>query len=481
MLLQPEGNNPFFSWAFHGAEAVPPFGVGVRYRYPLCKNLEFVPTQVNASRFIVVARTSKFHLSFDLAPMDPDGQRQVMTNPGPMMPPSMVTRLLLFLVTLFTLRSLAGEQATAVATLTAGFVTGITVTFGGSGYTSEPAVTISGGGGRGAEAKAILNGDKVGLVLVLKAGSGYTAIPVVTVEPPPRDWELGVRQVPEITVFGPVGAQGLVEWCEALGPGEVSQWQVLTNVTIGRDGVTVVDLAVGSSTRFYRTFAGPAGFVWIQPGTFVMGSPVNEAGRKADEIQHKVTLTRGYWLSDHEVTQAEYQAVMGSNPSTWKGEDLPVDTVSWPNAVLYCKNLTQREVARGRLAVGHAYRLPTEAEWEYAARAGTMGASYGESDTLAWSTSNSGGQTHSVKGKLPNAWGLHDMIGNVWEWCSDWYGNYPTTNVIDPTGSTSGERRVVRGCGWDNDAVSQRFAVRNSGTMSDRYYSIGFRCVLGQP
>ena len=213
-------------------------------------------------------------------------------------------------------RLLAGERATAVTTITAGFVTGITVTSGGSGYTSDPVVTFSGGGGSGASGKAILSEDKVSVILVLTAGSGYTTAPTVVVEAPLKALVVRLRWVPELTVEGPAGSQARVESAAGLaGP-----WTTWTNVTVGAEGAVLVDLSPGSATRFYRSMAvGPTGFVWINPGTFVMGSPLSEADRGSDEVQHTVTLTQGFWLSDHETTQAEYEAVMGNNPSNWRG------------------------------------------------------------------------------------------------------------------------------------------------------------------
>ena len=160
-------------------------------------------------------------------------------------------------------------------------------------------------------------------------------------------------------------------------------WTSWTSVTVGAEGTVLVDLSPGSAARFYRAVAeqgsaGPTGFVWIAPGTFVMGSPLSEAGRDSDEAQHTVTLTQGFWMSDHETTQAEYEAMMGDNPSFRKGGSLPVEQVSWDDAVAYCQKLTERERAAGRIAAQQAYRLPTESEWEYAARAGTTGARYGD-------------------------------------------------------------------------------------------------------
>ena len=321
--------------------------------------------------------------------------------PGPAVDCLEMKRILVLLL-VFTLfgRSSAGEQATAVATLTAGIVTAISVTSGGSGYTSEPAVAITGGGGIGAMAKAILSGDKVALILVLTAGSGYMSAPSVAVQAPPMLLGVRLRLVPELTIEGPAGSQAQVESAAGLtGP-----WMTWTNVMVGAAGTVLVDLSPDASTRFYRSVEsrdpaapiGPAGFVWISPGTFTMGSPADEAWRRNDEVQHTVTLTQGFWFSDHEVTQNEYQAVMGSNPSYWNGESLPVEQVSWNDAVAYCQKLTEKERAAGRITAQHAYRLPTEAEWEYAARAGTTGARYGQLDTIAWYELNSGKQTHPV-------------------------------------------------------------------------------------
>ena len=225
----------------------------------------------------------------------------------------------------------------------------------------------------------------------------------------------------------------------------------------------------------------PTGFVWIAPGTFVMGSPVSEDGRDSSEVIHTVTLTQGFWMSDHETTQREYQLVMESNPSNWKGESLPVEKVSWSDAVAYCQKLTERERAEGRITAQQAYRLPTEAEWEYSARAGTTGARYGELDAIAWHRGNSQSlesNTHAVKQKAANAWGLFDMMGNVWEWCSDWNGEYPTGSVTDPMGPSSGSLRVHRGGGWGNVAGRVRSALRNGKDPGYRGNDLGFRPVL---
>lgn len=226
--------------------------------------------------------------------------------------------------------------------------------------------------------------------------------------------------------------------------------------------------------------AGPEGFVWIESGTFLMGSPASEEDRYSDEDQHAVTLTQGFWLSDHEVTQGEYQAVMGGNPSLFKGDpNRPVERVSWHDAVRYCRVLTERDRAAGRITELQAYRLPTEAEWEYAARAGLTESSNGDRDALAWHGGNSGDQTHPVKQKAANPWGLHDMLGNVWEWCEDRHGGYPTRSVADPIGPGSSSDRVRRGGSWFSVARYARPAHRGSDDPGARNHHVGFRPAFG--
>ncbi len=228
---------------------------------------------------------------------------------------------------------------------------------------------------------------------------------------------------------------------------------------------------------------------WINPGTFMMGSPTNELGRYDSETQHQVTLTQGYWLGKYEVTQAQYEAVMGTNPSNWKGADLPVEMVSWYDATNFCAKLTAIERAAGRLPEGYEYTLPTEAQWEYACRAGTTTALNSgknlsdkyecpEMDEVGWYWCNSGDKTHSVGQKQPNAWGLYDMHGNVWEWCLDWYGEYPASSVTDPTGASTGSNRVIRGGSWYSYAYGCRSARRDN--YNPVYFSNygGFRVVL---
>jgi formylglycine-generating enzyme required for sulfatase activity len=231
-----------------------------------------------------------------------------------------------------------------------------------------------------------------------------------------------------------------------------------------------------------------SGMVWIKPGTFLMGSPQTEQGRNADETQHGVTLTKGFWMSVHEVTQAEYLTVTGSNPSTFTGDtNRPVEQISWPRAAEYCTTLTTIERNAGRISAQWAYRLPTEAEWEYCCRAGARTTRFSYGDDLsysalgnyAWIIENSGDTTHPVEQKLGNPWGLMDMHGNVFEWCKDWYGDYPTASVTDPQGPPTGTTRVIRGGSWAYPDALCRSAQRNYGdTSANTFPFIGFRVVL---
>jgi len=234
------------------------------------------------------------------------------------------------------------------------------------------------------------------------------------------------------------------------------------------------------------TFAGIQ-FVWIPAGTFMMGRYAGEQDSNSDEDpQHQVTLTQGFWMGKYEVTQAQWQAVMGSNPSYFTGDmSRPVESISWdditqPNGFL--DKLNQANP-------GLTFRLPTEAEWEYACRAGTTtrfywgdDPSYSQIGTYAWYYDNSGDTTHPVGQKTPNAWGLYDMSGNVWEWCQDWYGSYAAGAVSDPQGPSTGTFRVLRGGCWNYVVRFCRSAPRLSYSPDSRSFVSGVRlCVSGSP
>jgi sulfatase modifying factor 1 len=264
--------------------------------------------------------------------------------------------------------------------------------------------------------------------------------------------------------------------------------------------------------------------IWVKPGTFQMGSPAGqvikekmasglgyafvpprlkedggffskstyvekaiggENGRDADETLHTVTLTEGYWLGKHEVTQAEWERVMGSNPSEYKGADRPVETVSWTEVTSFCAKLTASERAAGRLPAGMTYQLPTEAQWEYACRAGTKTAfSFGDELTAkdanyAYDGFGTGLQRTSNVGEYASSpWGFYDMHGNVWEWCADWYGDYPTGAVHDPVGPADGSSRVFRGGSWSPTALFARSANRYRLEPANSIKYLGFRLSL---
>jgi len=241
------------------------------------------------------------------------------------------------------------------------------------------------------------------------------------------------------------------------------------NYTSGQNHTTTLPNAV------------PLDLVWITPGTFTMGSPNAEFDRRDDEWpQTTVTISKGFWLGKMPVTQGQYQAVTGDNPSNFAivGTDAPVEQVSWDDAMEFCRKLTEQERAAGRLPEGYAFTLPTEAQWEYACRAGMTGARCGNLNDIAWYGSNSNGSTHPVGQKKPNAFRLYDMFGNVWEWCSDWFGDYPGGNVVDPVGPGSGTRRVIRGGGSFSAADYFRFARRDGVDSRDRDAYLGFRLAL---
>jgi len=328
--------------------------------------------------------------------------------------------------------------------------------------------------------------DYLGFRTALSAGP-TTELVAPSITASPRAVTVMAGQMARFTVMVTGTAPLTFQW-QLNGvdlPGATAANYTVNNAQLANAGeyrVVVSNLAGSvTSTPAVLTMnqtAGSSGFVWIQPGTFLMGSPLGEEGRSDRELQHTVTLSQGFWLSDHEVTQSEYWSVMGSNPSFFTGDlNRPVETVSWDDAVRYCQKLTEQARAAGLITAQEAYRLPTEAEWEYAARAGTTGAWYGELDAIAWWSGNSGGQTRPVKQKAPNAWGLYDMIGNVWEWCSDWYGAYPIGSVTDPIGPSSGTDRVDRGGGWGSGAERVRSAYRDGDDPGARM-TLGFRPAL---
>ncbi len=230
---------------------------------------------------------------------------------------------------------------------------------------------------------------------------------------------------------------------------------------------------------------------WCPPGAFLMGSPAGELGRRDHEAQAYVEITRGFWMGKYPVTQGEFATVTRTNPSFVQGNtNLPVEHLSWDEAIGFCGALTERERAQNTLPGNVIYRLPTEAQWEYACRAGTTAAlnsgkglattggicrTLGE---LGWYDGNSHGKTHPVGAKAANLWGLHDMHGNVWEWCADWYAEQ-LEGGRDPWGPPAGSDRVIRGGSWSDRPEDCRSASRGGLEPSCRMGQLGFRIVIG--
>ncbi|MCG2759234.1 MAG: formylglycine-generating enzyme family protein [Desulfobacteraceae bacterium] len=274
-------------------------------------------------------------------------------------------------------------------------------------------------------------------------------------------------RLPMKTVSGDVGKDVLP------GSGKRIIWKALKDAgeLEGDEFVFEVEAVSGPGKEFVNSIGMK--FVLIPAGSFMMGSPSSEPERDSDENQHRVTLTKGFYMGVTEVTQGQWREIMGSNPSNFKGDNLPVEQVSWNDCQEFIRKLNLQEG-------GNKYRLPTEAEWEYACRAGStsrfcFGDSDGSLEQYAWYNSNSSNKTHPVAQKKPNEWGLYDMHGNVWEWCQDWFGDYPSGHVADPDGPSSGSFRVRRGGSWFSYAGVCRSASRHDGTPGGRGGHLGFR------
>jgi len=319
------------------------------------------------------------------------------------------------------------------------------------------------------------------------------ASPGASAQTPPA---LNLQLYAGLSITGAVGVVYSIEYVTDLA--QTNSWHCLEFLQAPASPYLWADKSAPvTGQRFYRAvvFAPPANLVFIPPGTFMMGSPTNEVDREpipgiVEGPQTAVTISKGFCIGKYLVTQGEYLAVIGRNPSTFLGDtNRPVETVSWFNATNYCGKLTQNERAAGRISTNSVYRLPTEAEWEYACRAWTSTRfSYGDDPgytnltQYAWFDVNSGNTTHPVGQKLPNPRGLYDMHGNVAEWCQDWYAPYPGGITLDPQGPATGSLRIGRGGPWFRTSSNLRSAWRN-GVSPDTMGAAGFRVVLapGQP
>jgi len=317
--------------------------------------------------------------------------------------------------------------------------------------------------------------------------------------------QLSIQMYAGLSITGAVGTVYSIEYITDLG--QTNGWRCLTFLQLPATKYLWFDpTAPATGRRFYRAVPteAPTNMVFIPPGTFRLGSPTNEVDRYGDEgPQMAVTISRSFWMGRYEVTQGEYLAVMGSNPSYFTGDTKrPVEQVSWFDATNYCGLLTQRERVAGRIPTNCVYRLPTEAEWEYACRGWTSTRFSYEEDpgytnltNYAWYEGNSGNTTHPVGQKLPNPWGLCDMHGNVSEWCQDWFAIYPGGIALDPQGPATGTQLVVRGGSWSlalppwpsgrfsRSAFRLIISYSPPPGLVSRYNDIGFRVVLapGQP
>ena len=207
----------------------------------------------------------------------------------------------------------------------------------------------------------------------------------------------------------------------------------------------------------------------IPAGEFDMGSPADQKGHEEDETLHHVRITKAFRIGVTEVTQTQWTKVMGIRSGAFQGDDLPVESISYAEAVEFCKKLTKLE--------GKTYRLPAEAEWECACRAGTSAALPENVEESAWFDDNAGGKTHPVGTKKPNAWGLYDMHGNVAEWCADYYAAFPSDPAANPAGPATGKTRVIRGGSFANFARGVRSSSRGNVPPSYQLKTVGLRVV----
>ncbi len=301
---------------------------------------------------------------------------------------------------------------------------------------------------------------------------------------------IGVQLYPGLNVTGSTGTVYAIQATTDLS--QTNSWTCLTFIQLPATNYFWMDTSTpATGQRFYRAVTlMQTNMAFIPPGSFRMGSPTNEEDRSSIEgPQTVVTISRGFLMGIYPVTQSQYQSVTGSNPSTFAGHpSWPVETVSWINATNYCALLTRQQLAAGNIPTGSRYRLPTEAEWEYACRAWTSDRRFSFGDDLnytnlpnyAWVTNNTT-SPQPVGLKLPNPWGLYDMYGNVQQWCLESFGaafGYPGGSVTDPQMGNPGDNQPYRGGSWFSSESDCRSAARGGSFPSGVGFSVGFRVVL---
>ena len=343
-------------------------------------------------------------------------------------------------------------------------------------------IGVSEGGGILPQAMAA--GDLQGLLAQDAVAIGYqamkTMVSVLRGEKVARDIFTPTVLVTNDGVFFPPPRRG---------PGQRTRAALSGAVSANRAKKTAVAAEQDASGGDFTVAELGLTLVAIHPGSFTMGGAGGGPGRGDEGPPTRVTLS-SFWLGKHEITQAAWSAIMGSNPSDFRNPALPVDTINWNDATEFCRRLSERERAAGRLRQGYAYTLPTEAQWEYACRAGTTTPFAGEPDQMGWFVTNSGAiqpatgiwrlTTHPAGEKQPNRWGLYDMHGNVSEWCFDWYGEYPGGSVVDPTGPGTGDAHVIRGGAWWADAEACRSGARHRAPPTRAHSGLGLRVALSR-
>lgn len=451
----------------------------------------------------------------------------------------------LFAVCLVSAACAHGRTATATATVINGFVVDYTVIDGGFGYTDPPTVTLVGGGGTGATAEALVGFGSVTRIRAVSAGSGYTEPPEVVIAAPSA---LSAPIIRSFSQNGKLSCANLVpgtlasvEWAPAITGPWTNSWEGLDFVRVNSNGLVQVDVPMVYRVRGLvwtndpPPFDAPTNMVLIAAGSFMMGNSLTDDGRGNELPVHAVGVSAFYMdrtevsmvLWDQVYNWARDNGYMFENAGLGKDGDHPVHTVNWYDCVKWCNARSEREglvpayytdatqttVYRyGKLNVQNdwvswstGYRLPTEAEWEKAARGGAEGrrfpwtgtddithslANYNSTTESAYDISPTRGYhpifatgaapyTSPVGYFAPNGYGLYDMAGNVFEWCWDWRDAYANSPASDPRGPETGGERVLRGGGWSNTAVNARTALRHGATPQTANSEVGFRTVRG--